>query len=501
MDSQTWLQTLLSDRPMDGLEPPVLLVADADRVSEYVFETPGLPEMRGASAQLKYLNLEDSRVVLQQAGLPIGFVDDQETPPGCLVYAAGGGLLALVPASMATTLRAEIERRYPEHTGAATITCVSVDTTPEEVRQNFGDLVRKAGQRLRTAKGQKTLLPFFEMLPFTRRCDACRKRPATKWVAYPGEPPEARCRVCAQKRTEGQELRSEWHVRLGIKKSSRTLEDIAGESGEIGLVYADGNGLGDWFQTAHTVFEYRKRSRQVKGAVDAALLGALQTHCAAQGHPFEVILAGGDDVMLVAPASVAVALAKTICEQFEQLMQADKCTMSAGVVLADHHTPVYFLRRLADDVLKSAKRADRGSTVDFLVLKGQGTRSADQAWETVSAESETLVLHHGPYTLADLRQLLQQVQDGKVAGFSASQLYALRDSLRQGRQVSALKFLYQQARARSDKHAAFLRDFAAFWSNQAEETPPWYKSRDLRSGVVEYRTAWADLVDLWERIG
>ncbi|RLC84287.1 MAG: hypothetical protein DRI79_13105 [Chloroflexi bacterium] len=202
-------------------------------------------------------------------------------------------------------------------------------------------------------------------------------------------------------------------------------------------------------------------------------------------------------MLLIVPACDALPVAQAICQHFEEKMAADQRTMSAGVVVAGHHTPVYFLRRLAADLLKSAKRDGRGSTVDFLVLKGQGTRSAEQARERIEMGPETLILNHGPYTLEELDRLLKQVRRGKEAGFPRSQLHALRAALRQGRQASALAFLYQQARAR-DAVRNFLDDFAQRWSDQAKETPPWRESRVLRGGAKEYRTPWADLVDVWD---
>ncbi|HID61196.1 MAG TPA: hypothetical protein EYP49_00390, partial [Anaerolineae bacterium] len=439
MNVQVWLETLLSDQPVgEDFEPPVLLAADADRVTDYVFETPGLPEMRGASVQLKWLNLNGIQGLLDEAGLPFAFVDADDTPPGCLVYAAGGGLLALIPRSKAEPLKAAIERLYPQHTGAATTTCVIVDADVNQVRHQFGDLVKRAGHLLRTAKGQKTALPFFELLPFVRRCEACRKRPAIQFLPpYEGEPPEARCRVCAAKRERGWERRSEWHERLGVGRAPRDLEEIARPSdGYIGVVYADGNGLGDWFQEADTVGEYRKRSKKVQRIVRKALQEALQGHCVSRRHPFEVILIGGDDVLFIVPACDALPVAHAICKQFEEKMTADQRTMSAGVIIAEHHTPVYFLRRLAADLLKSAKRDGRGSTVDFLVLKGQGTRSAEQARECIEIGPETLILSHGPYTLDELGDLLNQIRQGHRANFPPSQLHALRAALRQGRQAS-----------------------------------------------------------------
>lgn len=485
----TWWHALTGSAPWSAnFEPPVLLSADADRVSDYVFETPGLPEMRGASAQLTRLN--DIKEIWQAAGIP----------EELCIYAGGGSVVALLPASIADRIAQQIARRYPQETGAATVTCVTLPVTPTDVRQHFGELVRTAGERLRAAKGQKELLPFFETLPFVRRCDACRKRPATTFLEYENQPSEARCRVCADKGQRGKALRTQWHIELGVEYP-QDLETIGkAANGSIGIIYADANGLGDWIQAADTLAEFKRRSSGVKKAVNEALLEALRTKCA--GLPFEVILVGGDDVLLITPASVALDVAASLCEQFAAAMGDEQKTMSAGVVIADHHTPVYFLRRLAEQLLKQTKRQQPGvGAVDFLVLKSQGTRSLAEAWETFSFETpkETLTLHHGPYTLTDLKVLLEQVRAGKEINYPRSQLYGLRDTFKQGRQASALAFLYQQARSTVEVKE-FLRQVAAYWSVQDLETPPWFEARRLPAGRVEYRTVWADLADVWDWI-
>ena len=272
MDIQSWIEALLLESPPGAdFESPVLLAADADRIGDYVFETPGLPEMRGASAQLKRLNMEEMQKLLVQQGLPDGFVDG--TPRGCLVYAAGGGILALVPESSGGKLAKALEQLYPESTGAATITCVVTPTSWQEVHKSFGALVERAGRMLRARKLEKAAVPFFEVLPFYRRCDACRKRPAVEILPPQGvgEAPEMRCRVCAAKRREGREHRSDWQIQLGAE-APKDLEEIGGPSkGYIGVVYADGNGIGDWFQGTTTIDDYRRRSKAVlKGEIGRA---------------------------------------------------------------------------------------------------------------------------------------------------------------------------------------------------------------------------------------
>jgi hypothetical protein len=487
---QNWWKVLTSTEPFPGdFERPVLLSVDADRVAEYVFETPGLSELRGASAQLDDLN--NIRPVLAKLGIP-----DE-----CLVYAAGGSAVVVAPESKACSLKDALERAYPDLTGAATATCVTSEVSPLDVREHFGDLVRSTGAHLRVAKGQKAAVPFFEVLPFTRRCDACRKRPAVEFIKpFADEPSESRCRVCKAKWQMGKERRSKWHQKLGIEKAPQDLETIGDVSGgTIGMIYADANKMGDWIQAAGTLEEFRKRSDTVRRAVDVALISALKEHCLKQ--PFEVILVGGDDVLLITPACVALEVAMTLCERFAAEMQHYAKSMSAAVVLADHHTPVYFLQRLVGQLLKETKRRCSESSVDFMVLKSQGTRSLADAWETLTFDTprENLVLHHGPYPLSDLKKLVDQVRQGKQLNYPRSQLYGLRDTFKQGRQASALAFLYQQARS-SDEVKAFLEEFSTTWSDKSKETPPWFFSRSLREGREEYRTAWADLADLWDWI-
>jgi len=485
---RVWWQILNTKKSFpDGFECPFLLSIDADRVTEYVFETPGLSEMRGASAQLNSLN--DLEPILSELGIP----------NECLVYAAGGSAVIVLPESKVGFVKDAVELAYLEQTGAATATCVALQVSPVDVQERFGNLVRAAGQQLRAAKGQKSIVPFFEVLPFSRRCDACRKRPAVVFIApFEGEAAEGRCRVCQAKWQLGRNRRSEWHAILEIGEPPKDLGVIGDVSkGFIGLVYADGNRMGEWIQEANTINEFRKRSTAVREAVSNALTRTLEIHCV---HlPFEVILVGGDDMLLVTPATVALEVAASLCRCFTEEMGKYNKTMSAGVILADHHTPVYFLRRLAEQLLKETKRSYMGASVDFLVLKSQGTRSIIDAWEshTFDYPRENLILHHGPYGLAELDQLLRHVRQGKCVNYPCSQLYGLRDTLKQGRQVSALAFLYQQARS-SDKIEAFLDDFANFWSARDRETPPWFLSRSLRGGRVEYRTVWADMADLWD---
>lgn len=237
------VETLLK-RPPDEIDL-ALLSADVDRIQEYVFESAKLPEIRGGSALLTRLNETDLPQIVADAGLPAGFVDDK--PPGCIIYASGGGLLALVPASLAPNLTARIEQLFPAETGQATITCVWRQVTPAEVcygwgdravtseqlaerwpnfssthrerlarayssqeagpvsaelfqqKRGFGQLVQVMGTLLRQKKDGPATVPFLEALPFAARCRICQVRPAEEMYFYFEDEPWPLCSVCYRK--------------------------------------------------------------------------------------------------------------------------------------------------------------------------------------------------------------------------------------------------------------------------------------------------------------
>lgn len=511
-----------TDLPGGGL---ALLSADADRIKEYVFESAKLPEIRGASILLDKLNQDTPRAdyqpgdartplsmreVLSRRGLPDNFIDDPQSP-GCVAFAGGGGLLALVP-RVAGMLRADIETLYPDKTGRATIACV---WEPWEAGASFREAVERAGAGLRRAKEEKMALPFFESPPFVCRCDSCRWRPAVRFDPDPDGVDVARCRLCYKKIDAGRNQKSRWHHGFETRyeasaQPAADLEDIGRHSnGYIALLYADANGLGDWVSEAESPADYRQRSRAVHESVSEAVYEAIYGHLGPVfDRKFEVITIGGDDALLIVPAAWVLALARDICRGFAARMGEwgyQGRTMSAGVVIADHHTPVYFLHRIAEALLKSAKgEASQQGTADFLVLKNQSVLATDlvhlrstEPWSTADPVGPAwLRLSHGPYSLTELDQLLGLVHQGRAAGFPRSQLYILRQALGRGRLVSTLFFLYQQARARKAARM-FMRAYQEQYSRTLDDMPPWQRMPDRR-GRLEYRTAWADLAEIWD---
>lgn len=562
-----------------------LLSADTDRIKEFVFESNRLPEIRGASMMLSELNEEGIKGVFERAGLRTDFVDD--SPVGCWIYADGGSLLALVPRSHAAHLKTELEALYPRRTGMATITCVVLEIEPREVRdgyrrpdipslrmvpgsfqsrvatyfgrksiaevdasavqarKHFGELVRLQALRLRQAKDEKETMPFFEAEPVVRRCESCRRRPAAFFETEPA--PRYYCRVCYAKR--GRDDRPERRLRkrallhalfgpeLEVPQDLEEIGEAArgSASGYVGFIYADGNSIGHTLEACRTPIAFRKRSRLLRGAVHDAVKNALQDLVTSRWRSVEVIAIGGDDTLLIVPGDVALEVARRICAGFQETLAkhgfaaeaATPPTMSAGVVIADSHNPVYFMRDLAEQLLKNAKRrakgvakAERTGTVDFLVLKSQSTLATSLAhlrenWPLARTDipaSERLLLTRRPYTLEELERLLALARRaGEAPTFPRSQLYALQEALLEtGRMASSVYFLYQYARQPDRQRREFLHsllwdgldleDREAVASAAAPVSPPW-RERGVSDGISEYDTVLVDLLDVLDFCG
>ncbi|HQK15071.1 MAG TPA: hypothetical protein PLJ78_14135 [Anaerolineae bacterium] len=316
-----------------------LLAADTDRTQSYIFENTKLPEIRGGSELLRALNEEGLIKVLENAGLPSGFIDD-ENNPGCVIYAGGGGLLAFVPASRAGDLAAQMEALYPRETGKATITCVYRRITPEEIiyglkdkllsadavnarlsqlnekdrqriaqipeqRKGFGQLVQMMGIMLRQKKDNPPVLPATETLAFAARCQACQVRPAQRVYTYFDEPWPL-CDVCRRKvqaqiggakkgRQQQVDRFTEWlkdhpdlekqYAGVSPKQPVHLAQDLAelgatcqSRPGYVGFIYADGNNIGKTLESLPTPCAYRKFSAALANTLKAALYQALAEH-------------------------------------------------------------------------------------------------------------------------------------------------------------------------------------------------------------------------------
>ena len=235
-----------------------LVMGGATKIKGYFLESAKLPEIRGASALLDRINLEDIPALF---GREIQDMQRYErirkdfckqtghtlSAPECIIYAAGGNTLAFAPTSVVHQIADEIERIYTHETLVANSVAVG-DTfdlfelqyglnptqfwigdfqkaceKPETAkimhtyygskdkedflkRKCFGELTSSlAGAQLKRREGnpttdrktQRDLPTHVEIGPYQVRCESCERRPAVV------NAPKVLCEACTRKYVTG----------------------------------------------------------------------------------------------------------------------------------------------------------------------------------------------------------------------------------------------------------------------------------------------------------
>jgi CRISPR-associated protein Cmr2 len=341
---------------------------------------------------------------------------------------------------------------------------------------------------------------------------------------------------------------------------ARSLREIGNACrGFVAYIYADGNNMGGYIQKIKTPQEYQKFSQDIFTATEQSVYKALAEHLhphqlrgltdpESEGrngkwiHPFEIITIGGDDVMLVVPADKALAIAKTLGEEFEKHLagipeyqilgnedrskihryrsleasrSASSLSMSTGVLITAETTPIYYAENLTNQLLKSAKERSKllkpygyyGGTVDFLVLKSVTMISSNikefrQEGLVKSAGDLKLKFYAAPYTLHELGGLIEVVQALRAAEFPKSQLYQIRSLLDRGKRTAILNYRYFRVRLKSEGQKVLKDQFEFGWCNAETNdgsVAPWmYYTESDESDKSGYETIWRDLVDLYD---
>ncbi len=536
------------ERELFGENKPIcLLLADADAIKAYVYETQVLPEIRGGSE------------LLQEAEERIRELFRQQLAEECLIYCGGGGLLAIVPASDAERWKQQIEQAYQDTTTLATVTVVISEpigyadvgrglapydsesvrtlqghgvaqdllqshfgTEDRARRKNFGELVAYLTGKLQQEKRQKAIAPFVEALPIQRRCDSCGKRPASRWDDVRNE---WLCTVCHTKRGRGRQERRrfvedfwEWAKQGVSRKGPEDLDDLAGQEGRIALLYADGNNMGDLLQRAPSPASYRHISEALSTATREALFQALHEVFGKrlqQKLPFEIIALGGDDIVVLLPASAGWPVALRVLDNFAQSSEIQRLqeemqerlgsgqvpplNLSAGLAIADVKYPVRFLFDLAEGLLKEAKRlarAQQTATLCHLWLRAPVITEEAAAMLKALYEREQPAperyLTARPYTLEQAQRLTQAAQ--LLAEIPASQRRTLAEALEKGVHVSLNYALYQAARARAELRDRLQQAFEALGELVGGTQGFWF----WRQQHGAWRTALLDALELVE---
>ncbi|MBF2016946.1 MAG: type III-B CRISPR-associated protein Cas10/Cmr2 [Rivularia sp. T60_A2020_040] len=373
---------------------------------------------------------------------------------------------------------------------------------------------------------------------------------------------------------DNQELKDKYYNPCKYPEEARSLIEIGNASkpnGFVAYIYADGNNMGGYIQKIQTPQKYQEFSHDIFTATEQSVYQALAKHLEPHLlnnikdvdklkrngkwiHPFEILTIGGDDVMLIVPADKALAIAKTIGEEFEKILLKKheykleekynprvvhryqeatqsisnnqcKLSMSTGVLITADNTPIYYAEKLTNQLLKSAKKRAKdlkklnyyGGTVDFLVMKSVTMISSDinefrsNGLTKLSTKNQKLKLYAAPYTLQEIDGLLATAKALKDAEFPKSQIYQIRSLLERGKQTAILNYRYFRVRLSDKKAQKLLQDkFESAWCKPKNpdnhgNLAPWMSLEETQEDTTEnedkkkitYETIWRELVDLY----
>jgi hypothetical protein len=233
------------------------------------------------------------------------------------------------------------------------------------------------------------------------------------------------------------------------------LKELVG-SGYLALIHADGNGVGS--HAGRTDRERATFFHRNRVLLRRAVQKAIDVHCPDTGRaPLILLMLGGDDLLLVARAEVALPFVVTLCKELDGLQEnrtGFKLTLGVGVVFAKHTIPMHRLHEVAEKLASSAKRRFRGfkdeearrSVVDWAVFSSAWVDDPEEVrrrdWLRGSGD-ELRVLSQRPVdvlgnSLDSLQGLVAGAQ--QLAGAPRSQLRYLVEQLSRGCALSELAF-------------------------------------------------------------
>lgn len=421
------------------------------RIKQYVFETPGLNEIRGASELLEGL----MRKLAREVGSEIG--------PEVMLRAAGSVISFLAPIpedEKGISWRERIIYLFAEATGTAFITSVAERVDVSNLIENYRGVMSDIYWKLDIER-ENTLPPNLELLPFEERCSLCERRAAEGFYHSPEGDDLPVCCVCLTKREAGKEARFNLTrgilcltseslpiIERGKDAYPQSLNDLTPEGARrrrVAVIYGDGNNFGaisnyKLTRLPESIQWTRRVNHTAQAATGLGLMGALADFFTKENEtviPFQILALGGEDISLFTRGEIGMEFA----EQFLRLTDMEftpgtsepegRLSFSLGVLVTDEKSPVWrSIEFVEKDLLPSAKRAVKADSNGASVGKVSYviTDSADQIpwdlddyWNSYIKESDLypLALTLRPFTALELDYFLKVVGKIKESKLSA----------------------------------------------------------------------------------
>ncbi len=415
-----------------------LLIIEVPGIKDYVFGTDRLVEIRGASALLDKLNRKETE----------RFLKDKLGDAAVECVFSNGGAGQFVITAEKTDLEnciCELKGFFAKASkGALRLLC----GTAEFSEENYSQASDQARIELKKEKEEESILPCTQLhTGYVHECKSCSGM-GSQIIDEHGEK-RILCEVCAEKAEYGKKRGlwkefAEYFENKGVKaKRPRTFEEIGercrARKDYTALVYADGNAMGKLVKKIETREDFAFFSDTVDSSIREACHESLYKNCKPVNNkiPANILLLGGDDLMVYLAADTAFSFATDAAQLFEEKteqkfaknpffkkrLEGKGLTISLGIAYGKSHTPFPIMLSQSEELLKSAKKAGsqdgaKGkyyapTYIDFHLTSNYNQIKVSDSRKTHLRlkGARPVKLHQKPYSLPDAQTLLKHARN------------------------------------------------------------------------------------------
>ena len=547
-----------------------IVVMDTPSIKKYVFEASALKDIRGASAILDGLNrgwilsdrvgkewkvsVDEEVAYKQQEEIYRTFLENLGLTLSEFVYANGGSGLMIVEAENEGDLERfekELQKIYRKETCDAICPLMAwVEYKEDELQKS----IRDAHWKLRRKKASRRIYSAISN-PWGKQDEEVNDRIAEKRYCQMGE--EKWISEVSYRRKEFSEKRRRivWReFQENIKKDFQwekigppaSLEDIAklregDKEDNIAVVYADGDSMNKIIKSFTTIKEYKKFSKVIDSAVRKATFFALKETFKEELKDgtarFDIILLGGDDILIVLPSQYSADFVIKAAEKFKEEVKGKeekdhKYSISFGISVAGSHSPFSQMVEQAEACLKSAKKKKSESKevdakekcfVDFHINRSgfypdihnyrdkEFIQKQEKKKEQNYQKARKLICR--PFSLKKFGDYCDAAKKLKKESVPASRLYYIAESLKEGRNRGHIGWIQGVGRAKDGQKKA-LCELLSCWITDRKDCSaigtidfsiePWRKltkEEAIQENLqIEYICGFHDILEIYDLV-
>lgn len=460
-----------------------LAIVDADRIHDYVFSPHKLKLIRGASIIQREVTEKELPELLKNSS----------RGPNELISAGGGTVTALfADAADAEAYCRRAAELFQQRTSIASATWVVGPW-----RGTFGATVEYTQRQLERKKAARRVRTHSSGTPYAAICQDCGLYPAAESYTDSDESIRVACAGCRQRRAHSEAGLYLKQIAGGRLKANFSFEELAEQSkpaNYLAFLYIDLDRLGRYLHqhSGGSSARHKELSHNLDLTVRSAVFAACEAISTppSQDAPFEILLMGGDDVILMLAAHCVFRFLGEFDRKFSvqasQLQLPEGLHYSAAVVWAHQQFPIAQFRAYAEELLRSAKLRS-GNSVDYAVITEALIQppSESLARQPDSQPKRFSLLRTAkPYSIQEFVELQATIKDWRVDQMPANKVKALYRIAYEPFEQSVLDYCFLLSRLKPShrtKLGQFFPGGQGIWSQGSVRT-----------------TRAADLVELWD---